>query len=101
MAAELPALLGRSEELRAFLGAPAHAAVTEVHALLGMLKEERNVFAPAVIDGALRQDVAQTTVSFDKPAAPAAARKARRERAEVTFSFSDKRRAARATISSP
>jgi hypothetical protein len=31
-----------------------------------MLKAERSVFAPAIVDGALRQDVAQTTVSFDK-----------------------------------
>jgi vacuolar-type H+-ATPase subunit I/STV1 len=31
-----------------------------------MLKTERSVFAPAIVDGALRQDVAQTTVSFDK-----------------------------------
>ena len=65
-AADLPALLGRSEELRAFFAAPANAAVTEVHALLGMLKTERNVFAPAFVNGALQQDVAQTTVSFDK-----------------------------------
>ena len=65
-AAEMPALLGRSEELRAFFAAPANAAVTHAHALLGMLKSERQVFAPAIVDGALRQDVAQTTVSFDK-----------------------------------
>jgi hypothetical protein len=65
-AAEMPALLGRSEELRAFFAAPANAAVTHAHALLGMLKAERSVFAPAIVDGALRQDVAQTTVSFDK-----------------------------------
>jgi vacuolar-type H+-ATPase subunit I/STV1 len=31
-----------------------------------MLKAERSVFAPAIVDGSLRQDVAQTTVSFDK-----------------------------------
>jgi len=60
------ALLGRSEELRAFFAAPANAAAAEAHALLAMLKAERQVFAPAIVDGALRQDVAQTTVSFDK-----------------------------------
>ena len=65
-ATEMPALLGRSEELRAFFAAPANAAAAEAHALLGMLKAERQVFAPAIVDGALRQDVAQTTVSFDK-----------------------------------
>lgn len=65
-AADLPALAGRSEELRALFAAPANGAVTEAHALLGMLKAERNVFAPAFVNGALQQDVAQTTVSFDK-----------------------------------
>jgi len=64
--AEVPALLGRSEELRAFFAEPGNAAVAEAHALLGMMKTERGVFAPAIVDGALRQDVAQTTVSFDK-----------------------------------
>ena len=65
-AAELPDLLGRSEELRALFAAPANAAATHAHALLAMLKAERQVFAPAIVEGALRQDVAQTTVSFDK-----------------------------------
>jgi len=63
---EMPALLGRSDGLRAFFGAPANAAATHAYALLAMLKAERSVFAPAIVDGALRQDVAQTTVSFDK-----------------------------------
>jgi hypothetical protein len=61
---DVPALLGRSEELRAFFGATANATCAEAHALLGMVKTERDVFAPAVVDGNLRQDVAQTTVSF-------------------------------------
>lgn len=43
-----------------------------------MIRTERNVFAPAIVDGMLRQDVAQTTVSFSHhrlvaPAADAAA----------------------------
>jgi hypothetical protein len=57
---DLPALLGRSEELRAFFAAPGNAAATEAHALLAMMKTERQVFAPAFVDGALQQDVAQT-----------------------------------------
>lgn len=61
---DVPAVLGRSPELRAFFGAVENSAATEAHALLGMLKTEREVFAPAIVDGALRQDVAQTTVSF-------------------------------------
>lgn len=61
---DVPRALGRSDELRAFFAAPENAAVSEAHALLGMVKTERDVFAPAVVDGVLRQDVAQTTVSF-------------------------------------
>lgn len=61
---DVPAVLGRSEELRTFFQLPGNAAATEAFALLGMLKEERNVFAPAMVDGVLRQDVAQTTVNF-------------------------------------
>ena len=61
---DVPAVLGRSEEMRAFFEAEANAAVAEAHGLLGMLKVERNVLAPAMINGAVQQDVAQTTVSF-------------------------------------
>jgi hypothetical protein len=61
---EVPEALGASDELRAFFGAAANAAAGEAHALLGMAKSEREVFAPALVDGTLRQDVAQTTVSF-------------------------------------
>jgi len=61
---DVPAVLGRSDELRSFFDAAANAAATEAYALLGMLKAERNVLAPAIVDGVLRQDVAQTTVSF-------------------------------------
>jgi hypothetical protein len=63
-AADVPALLGRSKELRAIFDAPANAALTEAHALLGMFKVERSVFAPAIVNGVVQQDVAQTTVSF-------------------------------------
>lgn len=61
---DVPAVLGRSDELRTFFEAPANALATEAYALLGMLKAERNVFAPAMVEGVLRQDVAQTTVNF-------------------------------------
>lgn len=57
-------LLGRSPALKAFFQrAP---AATEACALLGMLKTERQVFAPALVDGALQHDVAQTTVGFSQ-----------------------------------
>jgi hypothetical protein len=61
---DVPEVLGRSAELRAFFDAPANAAFNEAHALLGALKAERNVLAPAIVNGQLRQDVAQTTVNF-------------------------------------
>lgn len=63
-AADIPALLGRNKELRAFFEAPAHAGATEAWALLGMRREEKTVFAPRLEDGVLRQDVAQTVVNF-------------------------------------
>jgi hypothetical protein len=63
-AADVPAVLGGSEELRAFFDAPANAALNDAHALLGALKAEHNVLAPAIVNGQLRQDVAQTTVNF-------------------------------------
>jgi len=65
-ASEVPAVLGRSKELRTLFETPANAASAEAYALLGALKEERSVFAPALVDGQLQQDVAQTTVSFAK-----------------------------------
>jgi len=65
-AGDVPKLLGRSEELRTFFASAAGSGATEAHALLGMMKVERSVFAPALVDGALQHDVAQTTVSFEK-----------------------------------
>ncbi len=61
---DVPIALGDSRELRDFFAAPQNCGATEAHALLGMLKTERQVFAPAIVDGELRQDVARTTVSF-------------------------------------
>ncbi|MDX1375890.1 MAG: hypothetical protein R3357_10030 [Burkholderiales bacterium] len=72
---EVRALLGRSRELYRFFDASPGCA--EAHALLAMRREARKVLAPALVDGALRQDVAQVSVSFDRhrlhaPAADAA-----------------------------
>ncbi len=63
-AADVPATLGRSALLRAYFESPVNAGAADAYALLGMLKIEREVFAPALVDGVLRHDVAQTTVSF-------------------------------------
>jgi hypothetical protein len=65
-ATDVPTVLGRSAQLRAYFESPVNAGVAEVYALLGMLRIEREVFAPALVDGMLRHDVAQTTVSFSK-----------------------------------
>lgn len=63
-AEDVPAVLGRSKELRSFFDDPANAEVEEAFALLGMRKEEKTIFAPSFEDGTLKQDVAQTAVSF-------------------------------------
>jgi hypothetical protein len=65
-AADVPTILGRSAQLREYFESPVNAGVSEVYALLGMLRIEREVFAPALVDGLLRHDVAQTTLSFSK-----------------------------------
>jgi len=61
---DVRALLGRSRELYRFFDA--NPACAEGHALLGARREERSVLAPALIDGQLRRDVAQVSVSFDR-----------------------------------
>jgi hypothetical protein len=61
---DVPACLGRSQELRAFFGDPSNGEVAEAYALLGMKKEERTVFAPQFQGEMLKQDVAQVSVSF-------------------------------------
>lgn len=63
-AGDLTDTIGRCHALRDLLASPAAAGAGEAFALLAMLKEERNVLAPAIVDGQLRQDVAQTTVGF-------------------------------------
>jgi hypothetical protein len=72
---DVPAFLGRSKELRAFFDNPANANAAEAFALLGMKKEEKTIFAPRHEDGMLKQEVAQTAVSFTdhRLVAPAAA----------------------------
>ncbi|KPK33879.1 MAG: hypothetical protein AMJ66_04680 [Betaproteobacteria bacterium SG8_40] len=57
-------LLGRSRELYRFFAA--NPGCDEAHALLGMRREERTVLATALVGDALRQDVQQVTVSFDR-----------------------------------
>jgi hypothetical protein len=63
---DVPACLGRSRELRAFFDTLSNGEVQEAYALLGMKKEERNVFAPRLEGDTLKQDVAQVTVSFSE-----------------------------------
>jgi hypothetical protein len=60
---DVPACLGRSRELRKLFQGEG-ASAPEAFALLGMKVEERQVFAPKLVGGELRQDVAQTSVSF-------------------------------------
>ena len=60
---DVPALIGKSRELRAlFQGAPPE--VTEATAMLGMKLVEKQIFAPKLVGSELRHDVAQTSVSF-------------------------------------
>jgi len=59
---DVPDCLARSEELRRFFDE--HPACDEACALLGMRREERQVFAPRLEGEVLRHDVAQTTVGF-------------------------------------
>jgi hypothetical protein len=61
---DVPACLGRSQELRAFFENPANAEAGEAFALIGMKKEERTVFAPKQEGDQITQDVAQVSVGF-------------------------------------
>jgi hypothetical protein len=63
-AADVQALLDRSAEPQAFFDDPANIRFDAAYGVLGMRREERNVLASALIDGEMRRDVAQTTVSF-------------------------------------
>jgi hypothetical protein len=59
---DVPACIGRSQEVRRFF--EQHPECTEAYALLGMKREERQVFAPKLEGDALKHDVAQISVSF-------------------------------------
>jgi hypothetical protein len=59
---DIPACIGRSDEVRRFFDQ--HPGCTQACALLGMKREDRTVLAPRLEAGVMRQDVAQTTVSF-------------------------------------
>ncbi|MCC7486631.1 MAG: hypothetical protein IT529_16795 [Burkholderiales bacterium] len=63
-AGDVPATIGRSRELRAFFENPLVADAREAYAILGMRKNERTIFAPALEGESLRHDVAQVSVSF-------------------------------------
>ena len=63
-AADVQTLLDRSVELRAFFEAAANVRFDAAYGVLGMRREERSVLASALVEGELRADVAQTTVSF-------------------------------------
>lgn len=59
---DIPAVLGRSKDLRKFFAS--HAGADEAVALLGMRREEKTVFAPRFQGGMLMEEVTQTTVDF-------------------------------------
>jgi len=61
---EVPALLGRSKELRDFFTDPAHREAGFAYALLAMKKEERTVLGTRQDGERVQHDVAQVTVSF-------------------------------------
>jgi hypothetical protein len=61
-AAEVTQCISRSDDVRRFFAQ--NPGCNEAHALLGMKCTERQVLAPRMEGGAVRQEVAQTTVSF-------------------------------------
>lgn len=63
-AEDVPRVMGRSKELRAWFDDPANTSAREAIALLGMELREQNVLGVAMEGGMLKHDVAQTTVSF-------------------------------------
>lgn len=73
-AADVPQVLARSADLRAFFDAPRHSGAQEAFALLVMEKAERTVYGTALEGGILKSDVAQVNVNFSahRIVAPAA-----------------------------
>jgi hypothetical protein len=59
---DVPACVGRSQEVRRFF--EQHPDCAEAYALLGMKREDKTVFAPRFEGDTLRHDVAQVAVSF-------------------------------------
>ena len=63
-AADVTDCISRSHDVRRFF--EQHPDCSEAYALLGMKCVERQVLAPRMEGGVMRQDVAQTTVSFSE-----------------------------------
>jgi hypothetical protein len=63
---DVPACLGRSQELRDFFENPANHEVQDAFALLGMKKEEKNVLGTQLQEEKVLRDVAQVTVNFSE-----------------------------------
>ena len=64
---DIAAVLGCCEELQAFFALPGNAALSEAHVLPGMQKTERSVFAPALIDGAVRARLPRSSANSGRP----------------------------------
>lgn len=75
-AADVPQVLARSADVRAFFDAPRRDSAQEAFALLVMEKAERTVYGTALENGILKSDVAQVNVDFGahRIVAPAATR---------------------------
>jgi hypothetical protein len=72
--ADVPQVLARSRELRAFFDDRRHGGAQEAFALMVMDKSERTVYGTALENGILKSDVAQVNVNFSahRIVAPAA-----------------------------
>ena len=72
--ADVPRVLARSAELRAFFDDPRHGGAPDAFALMVMEKSERTVYGTALENGILKSDVAQVNVNFSahRIVAPAA-----------------------------
>lgn len=82
-AEDIPALLGRSKDLRAFFGTRANRDATEAFALLGMRRQEKTLLAPRGAEGLVNEEVARTVVSFTGHRLVALAATQRQVRLEV------------------
>ncbi|MBE0625209.1 MAG: hypothetical protein IH606_10395 [Burkholderiales bacterium] len=71
---DVPQVLARGTELRAFFDDPRHGGAQEAFALMVMEKSERTVYGTALENGILKSDVAQVNVNFSahRIVAPAA-----------------------------